>query len=77
MQLRVDRAALQGSLQVSATVHLRRHGGFTLQLNSGIRIRNGTDIPLIVGWCLSDSRTDILQVIPLKIPKNPRLSGHL
>lgn len=62
IQVEVERSPLQGGPQVAAAIQLRRHGGYTLQLHSGVRVRNGTDFPLTVGWRLSDGRTDTIQV---------------
>ncbi len=52
-------------LRVVAAVQQRRHGGYTVQLHSGLRIRNGSEYPLAVGW-----RAPSREPVVLRVPRS-------
>lgn len=58
-------------LRVVASVQQRRHGGYTLQLHSGLRLRNDTDCMLAVGWRAPHQDPAVLQVRPPPPPSSP------
>lgn len=45
-----------------AAVQPRRHGGYTLQLHSGLRLHNATDMPLHIGWRSAQQGPAVIQV---------------
>lgn len=55
-------AAAPAWVRLVAAVQARRHGGYTLQLHSGLRLRNGTEAPLQVGWRSPQQDAVVLEV---------------
>jgi len=55
-------AAAPAWVRLVAAVQPRRHGGYTLQLHSGLRLRNGTEMPLQVGWRYAKQDAVVLEV---------------
>lgn len=49
-------------VRLVAAVQPRRHGGYTLQLHSGVCLRNATDMPLQIGWQSPQQDTVVIEV---------------
>lgn len=68
-------------VRLVAAVQPRRHGGYTLQLHSGLRLHNATDMPLHIGWRSAQQETAVIEELDpdssMWLPVMPITSGEL